>query len=85
RKASGASRSQLYLQFIGESIVISLMAMVLAAVFVFLALPFLNQFSQRQLEFPLFSEPIFFGAMLLGAVMVGILSGLYPALYLSGF
>lgn len=85
RKASGASKSQLYLQFIGESIVISLMAMVLAAVFVSLALPFLSQFSQRQLEFPLFSNPLFLGGMLLGAVMVGVLSGLYPALYLSSF
>ncbi|MFC5624233.1 ABC transporter permease [Algoriphagus winogradskyi] len=85
RKASGASKTQLYLQFIGESIVISLMAMLLAAVFVFLALPLLNQFSQRQLEFPLFTNPLFFGFMLLGAVMVGILSGLYPALYLSSF
>ncbi|WPR76324.1 ABC transporter permease [Algoriphagus sp. NG3] len=85
RKASGASRSQLYLQFIGESIVISLIAMVLAAVFVSLALPFMNEFSQRQLEFPLFREPIFLGSMLFGAVMVGILSGLYPALYLSNF
>ncbi|MDR7132460.1 putative ABC transport system permease protein [Algoriphagus sp. 4150] len=85
RKASGASKSQLYLQFIGESIVISLMAMVLAVVFVYLALPFLNQFSQRKLEFPLFNDPLFFGGILLGAVLVGILSGLYPAIYLSGF
>jgi len=85
RKASGASKSQLYLQFIGESIVISLMAMVLAVIFVSLALPFLNQFSQRQLEFPLFNDPLFFGAMFLGAVLVGILSGLYPAIYLSSF
>lgn len=85
RKASGASKSQLYLQFIGESIMICLMAMVLAAVLVFLALPLLNQFSQRQLEFPLFSNPLFLVAMLLGAVLVGILSGLYPALYLSNF
>lgn len=85
RKASGASKSQLYLQFIGESIMISLMAMVLATAFVFLALPFLNQFSQRQLEFPLLSNPLVFGSMVLGAVLVGVFSGLYPALYLSSF
>lgn len=85
RKASGASKKQLYLQFISESILISVIAMVFSAVFVTLALPFLNQFSQRQLEFPLFREPIFFVAMLLGAVIVGILSGIYPAIYLSSF
>ncbi|MBB6327527.1 putative ABC transport system permease protein [Algoriphagus iocasae] len=85
RKASGASKSQLYLQFIGESIVISLMAMVLATILVSIALPFLNEFSQRQLEFPLFRSPLFLVSMLLGAVLVGTLSGLYPALYLSNF
>ncbi|PZX51329.1 ABC transporter permease [Algoriphagus chordae] len=85
RKASGASKTQLYLQFIGESILISLIAMAFAAIFVSLALPFLNQFSQRQLEFPLFREPLFLGGMLIGAIIVGVLSGLYPALYLSSF
>ncbi len=85
RKASGASKTQLNLQFIGESIVISLIAMVFAAVFVSLALPFLNEFSQRQMEFPLLQKPIFFAATMLGAIVVGILSGLYPALYLSSF
>jgi putative ABC transport system permease protein len=85
RKASGASKSQLYLQFISESILISTMAMVLAALMVFLALPLLNEFSQRKLEFPLFSDPIVLASLVFGAIAVGILSGIYPAVYLSSF
>lgn len=85
RKASGASKSQLYFQFISESILISTMAMILAVVMVFLALPFLNEFSQRKLEFPLFSDPIVLISLVLGAIAVGILSGIYPAVYLSSF
>ncbi|OOG76369.1 ABC transporter permease [Algoriphagus sp. A40] len=85
RKASGASKSQLYFQFISESILISGISMILAVVMVFLALPFLNDFSQRKLEFPLFSDPIVLGSLIFGAIAVGILSGIYPAVFLSSF
>ncbi len=85
RKASGASRGQLYFQFISESILISLIAMALAVMIVFLTLPFLNEFSQRKLEFPLFSDPLFLISILFGAIAVGVVSGIYPAVYLSSF
>ncbi|HSF55937.1 MAG TPA: ABC transporter permease [Algoriphagus sp.] len=85
RKASGASKSQLYFQFISESILISTLAMILAVLMVFLALPYLNEFSQRKLEFPLFSDPIVLASLALGAIAVGILSGIYPAVFLSSF
>jgi putative ABC transport system permease protein len=85
RKVSGASKSNLYFQFIGESVFISLIAMVFALVMVGFFLPSLNQFSQRTLDFPIFSEPMTMVYILSGAILIGILSGLYPALYLSGF
>jgi putative ABC transport system permease protein len=85
RKVSGASRSNLYFQFIGESVFISLIAMFFALVLVGFFLPSLNQFSQRTLDFPIISEPMTLVYILSGAVLIGILSGLYPALYLSGF
>lgn len=85
RKASGASKSQLNFQFISESILISVIAMVLAVLIVFLTLPFLNEFSQRKLEFPLLTDPVFLGSIVLGAVGVGVVSGIYPAVYLSSF
>ena len=85
RKASGASRRQLYFQFIAESVLISFIAMFLAVILVSLTLPLLSEFSQRKLELPLFSDPILFGSLLLGALAVGIVSGIYPAVYLSSF
>ncbi|MCE7053120.1 ABC transporter permease [Algoriphagus sp. AGSA1] len=85
RKASGALKSQLYFQFISESILISTLAMMLAVIMVYLSLPYLNEFSQRKLEFPLFSDPIVLTSLIFGAVAVGILSGIYPAVYLSNF
>jgi putative ABC transport system permease protein len=85
RKASGASRRQLYFQFIAESVLISFIAMFLAVILVSLTLPLLSEFSQRKLELPLFSDPILLGSLLLGALAVGIVSGIYPAVYLSSF
>jgi putative ABC transport system permease protein len=85
RKVSGASKSNLYFQFIGESVFISLIAMLFALVLVGISLPAISQFSQRALEFSIFTEPQSLAFVILGAVLIGILSGLYPALYLSGF
>lgn len=85
RKASGASKQQLYSQFISESILISMFAMALAVMLVYLAIPFLSEFSQRSLNFPLFTDPVLLGLVILGALAVGILSGIYPAVFLSSF
>ena len=85
RKAIGAQRFQLSFQFLGETILLSLLALVLAVLLVELALPFVNNLSQRQLSLPLFTKPKVLFATVLGAVLVGIISGLYPAAYLSSF
>jgi putative ABC transport system permease protein len=85
RKVSGATRSQLYLQFVGESVLISLVALALAILLVIVALPYLNEFSQRNIDFPLFQSPLLLIGLVLGAALVGVLSGMYPALYLSAF
>lgn len=85
RKSIGAYRSQLAYQFIGESIFLSLIAFVLAVLLVKLFVPSVSQFSQRDLDFSVFSNP---GLLLLtfaGAVVIGIFSGVYPALFLSSF
>ncbi|WP_257668532.1 ABC transporter permease [Parapedobacter tibetensis] len=85
RKTAGAKRSQLYLQFIGESVLLCAIALVLAIGFVTLLLPYVNQLSQRQISFPLFTDPGLLVLLLIGTVIVGVLSGLYPAAYLSSF
>ncbi len=85
RKTVGAQRSQLYLQFIGESVLLCFMALLLATGLVSLLLPYVNHLSQRQIRFPVFTDPELLPLLIAGTVVVGILSGLYPAAYLSGF
>ena len=85
RKSIGAYRWQLGLQFISESVILTLIALVIAVALVGLSLPYVNNLSQRDLQFPLFSNMALFLSLFLGAVMIGILAGLYPAAYLSSF
>ncbi|HEV3250616.1 MAG TPA: ABC transporter permease [Puia sp.] len=85
RKTIGAQRYQLGLQFIGETILLSMIALLFATGLVKLSLPFVNNISQRDLNLPLLNSPALFFLSLAGTVIVGILSGLYPAAYLSSF
>ena len=85
RKSIGAFRWQLALQFISESVVLSFIAMAIAAVLVFIFLPAVNHLSQRELTFPLFTNWKLFLSLILGAVFLGIITGIYPAIYLSSF
>ncbi|MCE7065638.1 ABC transporter permease [Dyadobacter sp. CY326] len=85
RKAIGAQRFQLAAQFIGESVLLAFMALVLAMALVKLLLSSVNSFSQRELDFSLFSRPGLLLAILGGTIIIGIFSGLYPAAFLSSF
>ena len=85
RKSVGAQRLQLAVQFIGETVLLSLISLVLAVILVKLSLSYVNELSQRDLRLPLFSN---FGVLLsitLGTIAIGVISGLYPAAYLSSF
>ncbi|RYD88853.1 MAG: FtsX-like permease family protein, partial [Sphingobacteriales bacterium] len=64
---------------------LSLIALVLAVVIVAVAMPYINNLSQRDISLPLFTNPILVPAVLAGTILVGLLSGIYPALYLSSF
>jgi putative ABC transport system permease protein len=85
RKSVGAQRFQLSLQFIGETVLLSMVALLLAVVLVQLVLPYLNNLSQRNLRLPFFNNPLLLLYVFLGTVIVGVLSGIYPAVYLSSF
>lgn len=85
RKVVGSRRPQLIAQFLGESLLITLLALLLALPLTWLALPFLNNLAGSALVFdPLANIPllIFLVSMLL---LVGVLAGLYPAFVLAGF
>ena len=85
RKASGSGRFQLGMQFLGESVMLSFFALLIALPFVFLLLPYVNELSQRKLEFSIFRQPALLLSLVCGAIVVGLISGLYPAAYLSSF
>ena len=83
RKSFGAERSQLYYQFLGESILLSLFSAILASFIVEIILPFFNYFTGKSLHFPL-SDPVTIIFLFGGSFIVGVLAGLFPAAYLSG-
>lgn len=85
RKVVGAQRSQLIRQFLGESILTAVISLLIAIVIVILILPEFNQFVGRSLSFNLVSNLSLVFLLFLFAISVGILSGIYPALFLSAF
>lgn len=85
RKTIGASRSQLGFQFLGEAVLLSLIALIIALGLVSLVLPYIEKLSGRNLS-PLYvMHPELLVAVFIGTILVGLLSGLYPAIYLSSF
>lgn len=85
RKVLGASRSQVALQFLGEAIAIVILSLLFALAAVEIVLPLYNELLGKTLELHLFSDPTLMLSLLLVAIVVGLGSGLYPALYLSKF
>ncbi len=84
RKVVGASRSQLMLQFLGESLIISFLSLLVAVAIVGLLLPAFNQLAEKDLYFNLLNGKLLL--ILVGiALVTGLISGSYPALFLSGF
>ena len=78
RKAIGATRPQLSIQFLAEAIVVSLIAVAGGMALAELLLPAFNQVARRQLELEWLSFETGAGAVIL-ALLVGVLSGFYPA------
>jgi putative ABC transport system permease protein len=85
RKVVGASRSSLFFQYIGESISYSFISMILAFLLVVLLLPYFNIIVQRQISFNFIKDLNFVSVIIAVFLITGFLSGIYPALYLSGF
>jgi putative ABC transport system permease protein len=85
RKSIGAYRFQLAIQFLGETVLIAFMALVFAVVLVELALPYINNLSERDIAFNIFGSFSLLLVVLGGTVLIGLISGIYPAIYLSSF
>ncbi|MDP4249626.1 MAG: ABC transporter permease [Bacteroidota bacterium] len=85
RKSIGAQRFQLAMQFLGETVLLSLIALAVALTLVFLVLPYIDHLSQRNLKSVFLQHPEMIIGILAGTIGVGLISGLYPAFYLSSF
>jgi putative ABC transport system permease protein len=84
RKAIGSLRSQLIYQFFGESVLCVLIAFVISLLLVQLSLPFFNQVADKQMTV-LWSSALFWSLCLGFCLITGIVTGSYPAFYLSSF
>jgi putative ABC transport system permease protein len=85
RKVTGANRSSLVRQFLIESVITSSIAFVIALFLAFLLLPAINQLTQKQLILFSVENSGWLLGGLSAAIGVGLIAGIYPALYLSSF
>jgi putative ABC transport system permease protein len=85
RKVIGAKRGDLILQFLLESMTITLLATVLAMVLVELLLPVFRAIIGRDLSLEILLQPSTWIAFVGGVFFIGLISGVYPALYLSRY
>jgi hypothetical protein len=84
RKVVGADRKQLIVQFLGESLLVTFIALILAIGAVYLLLPAFNNLAGKEINFNILEGKWMAGIVGI-ALITGILSGSYPALFLSGF
>ncbi|CAN5522541.1 ABC transporter permease [soil metagenome] len=85
RKAIGSRRTQLVEQFLTESMLMAFMASLVGLVLAKMALPLFNELADKPLTLTLYGPWITGAIVLLFALLLGAGSGLYPALFLSGF
>jgi putative ABC transport system permease protein len=85
RKAAGALRSQLMIQFLGEAVIYVAMAMVLAIATSEVLLPWMNSVLKQKIAFNYLGDPALLGALLVTTVGLGLMAGAYPAFVLSAY
>jgi putative ABC transport system permease protein len=85
RKVIGAQRAQLIRQFLSESILMAIISLLIALGMALLILPKFNQFIGRNLSLNISSNFLLFVSLFSIAIFVGLISGIYPATFLSAF
>lgn len=84
RKVVGANRNSLIAQFIGESLLLTLLSVVVAIALLIVLLPLFNSITLKNLALP-FNQSTFWIKLLLITLVTGLISGSYPAMFLSSF
>ncbi len=85
RKVIGANRQRLVIQFIGESLFISLLSLGIALLLIKLILPYARSFTELPLSLNIIKQPFTFLILLGTFCLSSLLAGIYPAFYLSTF
>ena len=85
RKVIGGKKRQLVAQFLSESVILSIISLLLGLLLVQLLLPWFNNLSGRELKFSFTQYPELGWMIVTVTLLAGILAGSYPALILSGF
>lgn len=85
RKVVGAAKAQLARQFVGESVIICLIAFVLAVILSALMLPSFNLLAGKTVSAGIFRNGQYLLVLLIASIGIGLLAGIYPALVLSAF
>jgi putative ABC transport system permease protein len=83
RKVAGASRKNLTVQFLSEAFLVTIISLLFALVAVKLLLPSFNSFTEKKLTLGTETSPAIWSGLILVLVIVGLLSGMYPALFQS--
>ena len=84
RKVLGSMRSHLVRQFLTESVMLSSLSVIIALALAYLLIPAFNSLAQRSLVIPL-NDPLFLSAIVMAAIILGVLAGVYPSFFLSAF
>lgn len=85
RKTLGSGKSQLIAQFLGESILYTFLASVIAFFIIEAVLPTFSQLSGRELDIGTLLTPLYLSGFLFFIVITGVLTGIYPAFFLTSF
>ena len=85
RKVVGAHRKQLIFQFLGESVTMTVLALLFSILIILLVLPAFQNLMERPLDFNPVANPLLFGGLVLLVIFVGLFAGSYPAMSVSGF
>ncbi len=85
RKSLGSAKSQLINQFIFESVLLTFTSLIIGIVMVMICLPGFNLLTEKSVSITILLEPIFLFSLLGAGLIIGLLSGFYPAFVLSAF
>jgi putative ABC transport system permease protein len=85
RKVMGSGRNQLVVQFLSETLTISLISVLVASALTEVAMPHLQNLFSENISFSVFEHPVIFVFLAVLVVVVSFLAGFYPAMVMSGF